>query len=69
MRKMRFIVARVFKFQTIEVRNQQIDLGLILKFRSKVKYEQILDFLGYDCLYPVNTIFCSKIYSKQVIEH
>jgi hypothetical protein len=69
MRNMRFIVARFFKFQTFQVRNQQIDLGLTLKFRSKVKYEQIIDFLGYDCLYPVNTIFCSKTYSKQVIEH
>jgi hypothetical protein len=37
-----------------------------LKFRSKVKFENILKFLGYDFLYP---IFCSKTNCKEVIEH
>jgi hypothetical protein len=30
---------------------------LTLKFRSEVKYENIYEFLGYDFLYTVNTLF------------
>jgi hypothetical protein len=40
---------------------------MTLKYRSKVKYEYISSFLGYDFLYPDNTIFCSKTNSKEVI--
>jgi hypothetical protein len=66
---MRFIVTTFFKLQTFLVQNQQICLGLTLKFRSKVKYEQIFEFLAYDFIYPVNTIFFSNTNSKEVIEH
>jgi hypothetical protein len=45
------------------------DPSLTLMFRSKFKYEDIFEFLGFDFLYPVNTNFCSQINSKVVIEH
>jgi hypothetical protein len=53
------------ELQTFLVQNQQIGLSLTLKFRST---KQIFEFLGYDFLYPGNTIFCSKTNSNKVIE-
>jgi hypothetical protein len=66
---MNFIATSITELQTFIVQNQQIDLGLTLKCRSKVKYELIYEFLGYEFLYPDNTFFCSKTNSKEVIEH
>jgi hypothetical protein len=34
-----------------------------------VKFENMFKLFGYDLLYPVNNIFCSKTNSKEVIEH
>jgi hypothetical protein len=52
---MNFIATAINEFQ-----NKQIYLGLTLKIMSKVKYEQIFEFLGHDFLYPGNSIFLSK---------
>jgi hypothetical protein len=38
-----------------------------LKFRSKVIFENIFQFLGYDFLYPVNTIFVLKPIVKKLL--
>jgi hypothetical protein len=54
--KMKFIATTGTDLHTFLVENQQINLVLTLKFRSKVKFENILKFFGYDFLYPVNTI-------------
>jgi hypothetical protein len=56
---MNFIATTGTDLHTFLVKNQQIDLALTLKFRSKVKFENIFKFLGYDFLYLVNTIFCN----------
>jgi hypothetical protein len=41
---------------------------LTLKFWSKVKYEHIFEFLGYDFLYAINTNSWSNTKSKEDIE-
>jgi hypothetical protein len=69
--KMNFMATTCTDSHTFLVKTQQNGLGLTLKFRSKVKFENIFKFLGlgYDFLYPGNTIFCSKTNGKEVIEH
>jgi hypothetical protein len=57
---MNFIDSTGTDLHTFLVLNQQCGVSLTLKFRSKVKFENIFKFLVYDFLYPVNTIFCSK---------
>jgi hypothetical protein len=38
-----------------------------LLFRSKVNFENIFKFLGFDFLYPVNTIFAQKPIAKKLL--
>jgi hypothetical protein len=43
---MNFIATSITELQTFKVQNQQIDLGLTMKCRSKVKYERIFNSLS-----------------------
>jgi hypothetical protein len=53
------------------IRNEKIrgqhGLSLTLKFRAKVKFENIFKFLGYDFLYHFNTIFALKPIVKKLL--
>jgi hypothetical protein len=59
----------ILSYRHFKTKKKHLELGLTLKYRSKVKHEYISGFLGYFFQYPVNTIFRSKTNSKEVIEH
>jgi hypothetical protein len=64
---MNFVATTGTDLHTFLMWSQQIDLGLTLKFRSNVKFENISKFLGYDFLKPVNTIFALKPIVKKLL--
>jgi hypothetical protein len=64
---MNFISTTSTDLQTFLVYSQQNGISLTLKFRSKVKFENIFKFLGYDFLYHVNTFIALKLIVKKLL--